>query len=102
MEGRTTSVVAHRLSTVRRADLILVMQSGHKEALLTEFPSLKGHIHLLSDVAEQRTYDIPDAFGSEQEIAEIVSNLRTLLRQGMESICMLATELNMPRHRPQR
>lgn len=29
MEGRTTFVIAHRLSTVRRADLILVMQDGH-------------------------------------------------------------------------
>ncbi len=28
MEGRTTFVIAHRLSTVRRADLILVMKNG--------------------------------------------------------------------------
>ncbi len=28
MQGRTTFVIAHRLSTVRRADLILVMQAG--------------------------------------------------------------------------
>jgi ATP-binding cassette subfamily B protein len=28
MEGRTTFVIAHRLSTVRRADLILVMDAG--------------------------------------------------------------------------
>ena len=29
MEGRTTFVIAHRLATVRRADLILVMADGH-------------------------------------------------------------------------
>ena len=28
MEGRTTFVIAHRLSTVRRADVILVMDKG--------------------------------------------------------------------------
>jgi ABC-type multidrug transport system fused ATPase/permease subunit len=28
MEGRTTFVIAHRLSTVRRADLIVVMDHG--------------------------------------------------------------------------
>ncbi len=40
MEGRTTFVIAHRLSTVRRADIILVMDKGrivqrgtHKELL---------------------------------------------------------------------
>ncbi len=42
MEGRTTFVIAHRLSTVRRADLILVMdegrivQRGTHEQLLAE------------------------------------------------------------------
>ena len=29
MKGRTSVVVAHRLSTIRRADLILVMDTGH-------------------------------------------------------------------------
>jgi ABC-type multidrug transport system fused ATPase/permease subunit len=29
MEGRTTFVIAHRLSTLHRADLILVMENGH-------------------------------------------------------------------------
>jgi ATP-binding cassette subfamily B protein len=29
MNGRTTFVIAHRLSTVRRADLILVLHKGH-------------------------------------------------------------------------
>jgi ATP-binding cassette, subfamily B, multidrug efflux pump len=29
MEGRTTFVIAHRLSTLHRADLILVMEGGH-------------------------------------------------------------------------
>ena len=29
MQGRTSFVVAHRLSTLREADVILVMKDGH-------------------------------------------------------------------------
>ncbi len=50
MEGRTTFVIAHRLSTVRRADLILVMDKGrivergtHEELL--RFDGLYKEIH---------------------------------------------------------
>jgi protein-tyrosine phosphatase len=87
------------LAMLSQADLILVMQTGQKEALLSEFPSLQEHVHLLSEVAERRTYDIPDALGSQQEMMEVVAELDSLLRRGKESICVLATYLNNSRGR---
>jgi ABC-type multidrug transport system fused ATPase/permease subunit len=52
MEGRTTFVIAHRLATIERADLILVMQNGkireggtHRELLHTG--GLYAHLHSL-------------------------------------------------------
>ncbi|MEJ5224250.1 MAG: ATP-binding cassette domain-containing protein, partial [Anaerolineales bacterium] len=69
MEGRTTFVIAHRLATVRRADLILVMengrivQRGRHEELLAQ-GGLYREIHDL-----QLSQNIP--FGEEErEIAK--------------------------------
>ena len=75
-------------------DLIIVMQAGHKEALRSEFPYLQEHIYLLSEVVERRNYDIPDSLGSEQEMAEVVAELHSLIERGVNSICVLATYLN--------
>jgi protein-tyrosine-phosphatase len=96
----------HRSAAVNRQllsqyDLMLVMQAGQKEALLSEFPELEDRVYLLSEVVERRTYDIPDALGSEQEALEVVAELDSLLRRGVESICVLATYLYNTRHRTQ-
>lgn len=91
---RSTAVSGQLLSNY---DLILVMQASQREALLSEFPRLKEHIHLLSEVVERRTYDIPDALGSEREMVEVVAELNSLIGRGLESICVLATYLNNTR-----
>jgi ABC-type multidrug transport system fused ATPase/permease subunit len=45
--GRTTFIVAHRLSTLRRADLILVLEDGHivQQGSHEELMKLKGPYH---------------------------------------------------------
>lgn len=67
MEGRTTFVIAHRLSTVRRADLILVMDNGRvvqrgKHADLLAEGGLYREIHDLQlKATEEFMNDVEDA-----------------------------------------
>lgn len=88
----------HRSKPVTEAllsasDLILVMESGHREALQAEFPSVDGRIFLLSQAAEDRTYDIPDLTDSVDAMFEIAANLSDLIQMGSENICRLAGDL---------
>jgi protein-tyrosine-phosphatase len=91
---RSTRVSRKLLSSY---DLVIVMQASQKEALLTEYPELQNHIHLLSHIAERRSYDITDSVGSEREMMDVISELDSLLRRGLESICVMATYLHNSR-----
>ncbi len=79
------------------SDLVVVMQAGHKDALLVEDPGLQDRVHLLSEVVEHRSYDIPDPLGSRQEALELVAELDSLVRQGTPALCALAAQLNNSR-----
>jgi protein-tyrosine phosphatase len=84
-------------SLLSRSDLIVVMQAGHREALLTEDPTLQQRIRLLSEVVEHRTYDILDSPGSDRQALELVAELEALIRQGASSLCALAADLSNTR-----
>jgi protein-tyrosine-phosphatase len=95
---RGLDLSGHRSTRVSREliseyDLILVMQASHREALLTEFPDLAEHIHLFSDVLEHRSYDIPDSCETEQNVWDISGELNDLIRNGLDRICLLSTQL---------
>lgn len=45
---------------LRQADLIVVMENGHKEAIEFEFPDCRGRIALLSEAAGEKFAEIPD------------------------------------------
>jgi len=55
---RTTIVNAMMLN---KYDLVVVMESGHKEALEAEFPIIRGRVILLGSLADIPGDEIPDA-----------------------------------------
>lgn len=71
------------------ADLVLVMEKGHKEALDIEFPLARGKIHLLSAVVDHMAYDIPDPAASMQDLESIALELHKLMDRGCQAICDL-------------
>jgi len=88
LEGHRTQLI--NAEQLARADLILVMENGHREALNIEFPFARGKVHLISEVVDQLTYDIPDPAISGQEIDTVVSELYKLMDRGFPAIVHLA------------
>ena len=72
-------------------DVILVMEQGHKEAILSEFPSARGRVHLISDVVDHISYDIPDPARSDTDLAQVARQLLDLIQRGYQAICQLAS-----------
>ena len=71
-------------------DLVLVMESGHKEALLNEFPFAAGYLYMLSEVVDGLRYDIRNPTSSMQEAEKCITELCELIARGFEKICTLA------------
>lgn len=91
-------VRAHKSKQVTAAllskqDLILVMETGHKEALLIEFPDQSKKVYLLSEVVDGHPYDIPDPFSLEgKHDRDIAKELHRIITRGHKKIFALALE----------
>jgi len=65
---------------IEEADLVLVMEQGHKEALQNEFPQKKEFVYLLSEVTVGIPFDFPDPMASPGDgriATEICSLIKT-------------------------
>jgi protein-tyrosine phosphatase len=73
-----------------RQDLILVMEAGHRESLLAEFPDTAGRVFLLAAMTGEG-YDIRDPIGATWDsYRELARELWDLLEHGYERIASLA------------
>jgi len=95
LSGHRSKLVSEALLSTQ--DLILVMESGHREALQNEFPLIMDRVYLLSQVTEGRYYDIPDPIDSDEAMREVGENIHELVQTGFGNIYVLAIHLHNTR-----
>ena len=88
IDGHITRMLDAKI--LEDADLVLVMEEGHKESIQTEFPFARKKVHLLSQVMEGLVYDIPDPVGLRSEAENIIRDLVKMIRTGYGNIYRIA------------
>lgn len=76
-----------------QADLVLVMEHNHKEAITQEFPFSTSKVFLLSEAANGASYDIPDPYGTKEPPDVVASEIIEMIDRGYENIVELALKL---------
>lgn len=75
-----------------RANLVLVMEKGHKEALQVEFPRYASKIYLLSEMVGE-IHEIKDPIGrSTADFEKTAHELEDILERGLGVIAQLSEE----------
>jgi protein-tyrosine phosphatase len=87
IEDQTT--LALDKSLLEEADVILVMETGHKESIQVEFPFARNKVYLLSQVVAGVAYDIPDPASSNGEAHQIIGELVEMVHGGANKIYQL-------------
>jgi len=71
---------------LRAFDLVLVMEDGHREALLADFPDLGARLHLLAAMAGEQ-YSIRDLVeGTLEAYQSLADELADILQRGLPRI----------------
>jgi protein-tyrosine phosphatase len=88
---KLAGVENHRTRQVDRnllenTDLIIVMETNHKEAIISEFPTIKDRVFLLTEIVEGKAIDIPDPSSPGIEATEVADLLVSLISIGVDKI----------------
>jgi len=75
------------------ADLVLVMEEGHKESIQVEFPFARNKVYLLSQVLEGVEVDIPDPAAARGEAPSIIRDLVDMIHAGYGNIYRIAESI---------
>jgi len=92
----------HRSQQVTRKmmdqfDLIIVMETGHKEALRSEFQRAQKRIFLLSEIADGVSYDISDPTTPDIDPIKIAYQIDELINKGFKRIIQASEYLQQSR-----
>lgn len=88
VHGHRTQLVDKAL--LDRFDLILVMESGHKEALGIEFPDVRDRVFLLSEMLNGALFDIADPVRLPDEHYHVLHDMCDVIKRGLPRILELA------------
>jgi protein-tyrosine-phosphatase len=88
LSGHRSRVVSAEM--LREFSLILVMEPGHKEALMVEFPEVSARVYLLTEMAGKRNAVEDPAGGTPEEYMFTAAELKDLLAKGRARIEILA------------
>ena len=88
IDGHLTRMLDRKM--LEDADLVLVMEQGHKESIQVEFPFAKNKVYLLAEVLDDLSYDIPDPISAQTDAGEIIRDLVGLIRTGSRNIYRIA------------
>ena len=97
LQERGMDMSAHRARSVDKdmllaSDMIFTMESGHKEALLSEFPSIAGKLFMLSELVGQKR-DIVDPMGGDlADFEDTAREIEKILNSSLQRIADLGRQ----------
>ena len=91
IDGHITRMLDAKM--LEDADLVFVMEQGHKESIQVEFPFARKKVYLLSQVLEGLAYDIPDPADTSGEAGSIIYDLVEMIRKGYGNIYRIAESI---------
>jgi len=90
LNGHVTRQIDHDI--LDRFNLIIVMEMGQKEALQSEFPSVRDRLCMLSEIADGLSYDIADPAHPGVNPYEVGKEISGLVTRGTPEILRLVQE----------
>jgi len=79
-------------------DLVIVMEIGQKEAIVSEFPARRRSVYLLSETVDGIAYDVVDPAMPGVDPDRVADEINALISKGANQIMKLAQTLQAENH----